>query len=118
MRLRLIYAVFCLAALGIASYFFSSSGTYLASAQSSIGRPIGGRILTVSPCDTGLWITVGPPLPGSFMIMPTTRIFKFGSFRPGAFVLGLSVLGAEAPCIVGVVPVGVGEVMSVVGTSS
>jgi len=88
-------------------------------ANAQFGTPFGGRILTVTACDSGFWITVGPPVPGSIMIVPGTIIFPHRVFRIGAWVLGTTPFGpiAQVPCVVGIVPVGSGYPASVIGTS-
>ena len=82
----------------------------------SVVLPFGGTMITVVPCNTGLWITVSPPVPGSFMIMPTTLIYLYYLFHPGALALG-GYLPITIPCVVGVVPVGGGFKVIEVGTS-
>lgn len=80
--------------------------------------PFGGPILTVVPCDTGLWITVGPPGPGSLMIMPppATLVYLYDVFLPKVMVLGNFDV-VTFPCVVGIVPVGVGNHVLQIGTS-
>ena len=82
----------------------------------SVFPPFGGAILTVKPCNTGLWITIGPPNPGSFMIMPGTILYLYDAFHPVAETLGLYD-PVTVPCVVGVVPIGGGFHVVMVGTS-
>lgn len=53
-------------------------------------KPFGGRILTTTACNTGFWITVGPPRAGSFMVMPTTLQYGSKVYRPGAWAMGIA----------------------------
>jgi hypothetical protein len=88
----------------------------LRSQAQSVLPPFGGAIITVVPCNTGLWITIGPPTPGSFMIMPGTILYLYDAFHPIAETLGLYD-PVTVPCVVGVVPVGGGFHVVMVGTS-
>lgn len=81
----------------------------------SIFQSFGGPIITEVPCNTGLWITVGPPNPGSFMIMPGTILYLYSAFHPAAQTLGLYSL-VTVPCVVGIVPVGGGSQVMMIGT--
>ena len=86
-------------------------------AQAQIpGIPFGGRILSVTPCNNGIWIIVGPPRPGSFIITPATLTFPFRSFRPLAFVLGKALI-APIPWALGNVVIGTGFPVIMIGTS-
>ena len=83
----------------------------------SVFLPFGGPIATVVPCNTGLWITIGPPNPGSFMIMPKTLIYLYRVFLPDVLTLGLYD-PVPVPCVVGVLPpVGIGFDTIMIGTS-
>ena len=88
----------------------------LQSEAQTVFPPFGGPIITVAPCNTGLWITVGPPNPGSFMIMPGTLIYLYEAFHPGAETLGLYD-PVPVPCVVGILPIGIGFHTIMVGTS-
>ncbi len=81
--------------------------------------PFGGPIVKIIPCSKppGLLLTIGPPLPAEVIVVTgRTLIFLFGSFRPGAYALGIAD-PAPTPCIVGLVPVGAGFIVRFIGTS-
>ena len=106
----IVIAIGCVSILGISRQ---------ADALRPFNMPFGGPLLTVVPCDGGLWITVGPPaiLPNSFIILAGgTLVYRYGAFHPGANVIGTwDEVGI--PCIVGVVPVGFGVHVLMIGTS-
>ena len=59
----------------------------------------GGKILHVTPCATGMLLTIGPPRPGLFMWMPTTLTFSwYQQWRPGPWALGTYVPGGACVC--------------------
>lgn len=85
--------------------------------------PFGGKITFVRLCNAppAVLITVGPPIPGDYMVLtPGTFIFRYGSFRVGAKVLGL-MTPFPVTCFVGgfpaMVPIGAGSPVIMVGTS-
>lgn len=65
-------------------------------------------------------IIVGPPVGGSYMILPGTKIYREYKLDVGVWVLGLSI-PEPLPCIKDVklicVPVGAGFPVTIVGTS-
>jgi hypothetical protein len=83
-------------------------------------HPFGGRILTAVPCTCSLtiWITVGPPVGGSFMITPATRVYRNYSPVPGKWTLGLADI-EPLPCLTKPFcePVGAGLPIRIMGTS-
>ena len=83
-----------------------------------LGMHFGGRILTVALCNEGIWIVVGPPRPGSFIITPTTLTFPFPFYRlfhPLAFVLGLAI-PAPISCTQGMTVFGSGNPVLIIGS--
>lgn len=70
---------------------------------------VGGPILTTTFCigpPTGVYITVGPPVGGSFIwLLPGTLLYPFYSVKVGSYVLGLASTGVS-PCIIGYTPAG------------
>lgn len=65
-------------------------------------------------------ITVGPPVGGSYMVVPGTKIYREYQIDIGRWVLGNSI-PAAVPCLVDVklicIPVGAGFPITIVGTS-
>lgn len=85
--LAIISSVIFLIAASLALFNFSFAQETAVKAGK---KPFGGRILTTTVCNTGFWITVGNPKPGSFLIMPNTLQFGSKTYRPGAWVIGLA----------------------------
>lgn len=85
-------------------------------------KPFGGKVLTKVDCDCNkvTWITVGPPVPGSFIINPATRIYREYRIEIGRWVLGLSI-PATFPCVKKVsgfcTLIGGGFPVTIIGTS-
>ncbi len=94
---------------------FSSSG---ASSAAPTGYPFGGRITSITPCNTGTWITVGPPRPASLLWIPGVSLtYLQGPPRHvGQWVLGMANT-ASAPCVVGIYVIGYGLIIRQIGTS-
>lgn len=75
----------------------------------------GGRILKVVPCDNGLMLTIGPPRPGLFMLMPGSLTFSWYQVRQGPWALGAYTPGGV--CVLFAVPIPVMGTITVMGTS-
>jgi len=67
-----------------------------------------------------VWITVGPPVGGSYMVVPGTKIYREYQIEVGRWVLGNSI-PTMVPCIKKVGPIcapaGAGFPITIVGTS-
>lgn len=114
---KLLFSGFIMAFLVIGTAYGFFHFPERAQAQTELVlRPSGGPIITVVPCNTGLWITVGPPGPASLMIMPTTLVYLYKIFHPAGLVLG-GYFPITIPCVVGVIPVGGGFKTMIIGTS-
>ncbi|GEM_PF-3138311 len=84
---------------------------------------IGGRTLfkIYCPCSLSELIIVGPPVGGSFMITPVTKLFDYKRVAIPNWNLG-SALSIYTPCLIpaliGCVPIGFGKPVIYEGTSS
>jgi len=59
---------------------------------------VGGRILSVIPCANGKLLYVGPPRAGAFLFGAGSRLYRWYSLRPGAWVLGTASPGGACIC--------------------
>tara|TARA_B100000686_G_scaffold320640_1_gene372516 strand:+ start:1188 stop:1556 length:369 start_codon:yes stop_codon:yes gene_type:complete len=84
--------------------------------QTPASFPMGGKVLTVLPCNTGILITTGPPTPGVWMDLPIALFGYKVPTMPGLNILGKSSTFVE-PCFVGPVPTGAGFRLMYSGTS-
>ena len=89
------------------------------------GTPFGGRVLNVQSCDLICgspyeMIIVGPPVGGTYLIGPTTTVYREFDYSTGHWVLGLA--GGTDVCLILVfeecVPIGAGPVVEIMGTSN
>jgi len=91
----------------------------VANAQAA-GIPFGGPVTITIPCDGGMLVTVGPPVPTTIFVsvafMATPLFFLYRALHTGAFWLGLYE-PVPIPCIVGLVPIGAGFNVIMAGTS-
>lgn len=72
----------------------------------------GGRVLSIVPCVNGLWVIIGPPVPGSYFYVYGVSGLKLNGppTHPGQLVLGQSLgfMVCLIPCPIGVCPIGGG----------
>lgn len=115
--IAVIFALLVLAGL----FFIPYSESQAQVSSGILPKPFGGKIITKVDCDCSgfTWIVVGPPVPGSFIITPATRIYREYRIEIGRWVLGLADL-ILAPCMkkdLVCVPVGWGFPVRIIGTS-
>ena len=77
----------------------------------------GGPVIAKTVCNYGSLLIVGPPMPGSFLLLPppASLIFPFFLPFPKRLVLGNATPGGL--CMVGVVPIPAVGTIKMIGTS-
>lgn len=112
--------VVVLTALHFLPFFTNKSAAAI-----GISQPFGGRVAFIFPCTCTpglLQIVVGPPKPGTFMIVPgASRVFSSGPVLPGNWVLGTALRPVKIPCLIGAppfcLPLGISSFVTVIGSS-
>lgn len=85
-------------ALLAVSFFIPLPHAPSAFAATGVFIPFGGRIITMTVCNEGFLLYLGPPRPIPVLV-PYGLTYQRGIFRPGALVLGLG--AGFSPCTVG-----------------
>lgn len=67
----------------------------------SLDRPFGGRVILNVPCpySGGYAIIVGPPVGGTYVFTPASKIFEYRLPFPTNWVLGLAG-SVQVPCLI------------------
>lgn len=83
-RLRII-----LGALAVAAGIIAAAFRFAPQGQALTGTFFGGRIVAVTYCCNGIFLTIGPPAPGIFMVTATSLIYPYHNiYAPGANAIG------------------------------
>lgn len=88
-----------------ASFFIPLRNVPSAFAATGVFIPFGGRIITMTPCNEGFLLYLGPPRPIPVLV-PYGLTYQRNVFRPGGLVLGLG--AGFSPCTVGPTVIGGG----------
>jgi len=115
--MKRIFSIFIVEAVIVATLWGAPFWGAAPPAFAQLGIPFGGPTIIPIPCtDAVLWLIVGPPSPGSYMVTPATVIYLYGLFHPLSNNLGFY---EPVPiiCFEGPIPIGEGFYVFEVGTS-
>lgn len=100
---KILVCSLLLTSLGLVPYHPTSwANNAHAQIQEQVITNFGGEILYELPCESppGLWIIVGPPSPGSFILLtPGSIIYDYGIFLETNYVIGQATAKADVSCI-------------------